>query len=187
MNFRSVFWIKARKIAMFAMAGGFAVIWLMKSFGGPPSDRLPQGVPVPAAKLVWLSGGEGILNPAELKGKAVLINFWATWCGACREEIGVLKKLHERYGGDDFMVVGITEEPPARVRAFVDQHDVTYPIVRDPGGRFSNRFNVRSIPFFIFVDANGKVVGDVTGPMGADYASERIEAILPSKDGAKGG
>ncbi len=176
MNFRSTFWINARKVMMVILAMTF-VFSMGKAFI-PPTDRLPSGMKLPKGQLAWVSGGEGAVNPADLKGRALLINFWATWCEPCREELPVLIKLQERYGGDQFTILGVSEERPEKVKAFAERMGINYGLLRDPGGRFGSRFNVKNIPFSIFVNHEGRVVGDITGELDYDDGVERIEALL---------
>ena len=114
--------------------------------GAPVPAELPtlkfsdKPVAVPAFSLVALDGKT--LSPADWQGKVVLINFWATWCGPCREEIPVLIALQERYR-DSLIVVGLSidERPPSEVKTFVDQHRINYAVAiadaklqRDFGG-----------------------------------------------------
>ncbi len=175
-KFRTLFFVRARKIVMVALALG--IIYTMLRGLVPPQDRLPEGMALPKGTLAWVQGGEGQIQLGELKGKGLLLNFWATWCGPCQKEIPALQRLHERYGGEHFTLIGITNQSPHVVGPFLQKVGVTYPIMRDPGGRFGDKFKVKTIPFTIFVSPDGKVVGDITGELDYEDGAERIEQLI---------
>ena len=180
--FRSLFWIRFKKVMMLVVGVAF-VFSLFKALI-PPSDRLAEGTPVPKMQLAYITGGEGVLRlPTDLKGKGVLLNFWATWCGPCVHELPVLQRLHERYGQENIVVIGVTDEHPKKVAPFVRDKGLTYPIVRDRGGRLGARLGVKSIPFSVFIGPDGRVVGDVTGELDESEGSERLEELLEKLKG----
>ncbi len=174
-TFRTLFF-RYRKPVVVIVAFGFLFAMAKRHIN--PTDRLPEGMAVPGGVMVFIQGGEGRIATKDLLGKGVMFNFWATWCGPCKAEIPALQKLHEQYGGEHFVMVGITSESPNQVRPFLRQAGVTYPILRDPGGRFGDEFQIDTIPFSIFVGPDGRVVGDVTGELDYDSGAERIERLV---------
>lgn len=98
----------------------------------------------------------------EQKGKALLLNVWATWCGPCRYEIPELKRLQTELGPKGFEVVGISvDESPGNeqeVRAFVAEKAIEYPVVLDPEGRILLLLETSTVPTTVLLDKNGKVM-----------------------------
>lgn len=100
---------------------------------------------------------------ADYKGKVVLINFWATWCGPCRMEIPDLIRLQEKYGPKGFTVVGLSEDDSAEpVKPFVKDNKINYPVLVSPPG-LGQEYAVTGLPTSFLVDKNGKVVWAMSG------------------------
>jgi thiol-disulfide isomerase/thioredoxin len=186
MNFRGTGGERFRKGLILFMVLGL-VGSLLSGLLGSGNDRLGAATHLPSVALlpVWpvdtssdgLAGTESFDTDAWA-GKGVLITFWATWCGYCREEMPMLERLHQQYNGDDFAVVGITKENSlSRVQETLHKKGVTYSVYRDLGG-LHRHFGVDPIPFHVFVGPDGSVVGDVTGRLDETDAHERISAIL---------
>ena len=94
----------------------------------------------------------------ELKGKVVLLNFWATWCPPCRKEMPDLENLYERFGGQGLVILGIDDEDAATVKPFIAQHSVSYPVLLDPGRKVNTLFQVEGIPKTFVYGRDGKLV-----------------------------
>jgi len=92
-----------------------------------------------------------------LVGKVVLVNFWATWCPPCRKELPDLQALYNRFKDRGVVVLGISDEDAAKVQPFVAQHNVTYPVLLDPGRKVNKLFAIQGIPRSLFYDRNGKL------------------------------
>ncbi len=93
-----------------------------------------------------------------LRGKVVLLNFWATWCSPCRKEVPDLAALYARFEKNGLVVLGISDDDPAKVAAFVKEHAVPYPVLLDPGGKVSKLFGADGIPKSFVYDRGGKLV-----------------------------
>lgn len=98
---------------------------------------------------------------SEQKGKVVLVNAWATWCGPCRYEIPELKRLHQEYADDGLVIVGVSVDMGAAepvVREFTKVNSINYPIVLDPESRVTAMLRTTSIPTSVMIDREGNVI-----------------------------
>ena len=95
----------------------------------------------------------------DLKGKVVLVNFWATWCPPCQKEMPDLEALYNQYKDQGFVILAISEdEETPKVAPFIAEHKITYPILLDPGAKVNNVFAVEGIPKSFVYDREGKLV-----------------------------
>jgi peroxiredoxin len=95
---------------------------------------------------------------AELRGKVVLVNFWATWCPPCRKEMPDLETLYERFSSKGLVVLGISDEETAKVEPFIRERKVSFPVLLDPGRKVNEMFVVEGIPKSFVYDREGKLV-----------------------------
>jgi peroxiredoxin len=93
----------------------------------------------------------------SLKGKVVLVNFWATWCPPCRKEMPDLDALYRNLKDRGLIVLAISDEDAAKVRPYIQEHNVSYPILLDPGRKVNEAFQVEGIPKSFVYDRNGKL------------------------------
>ena len=94
----------------------------------------------------------------DLKGKVVLVNFWATWCPPCRKEMPDLQALYDKYKDQGFFVLSISDEEMAKVSPFIAERKITYPVLLDPGRKVNDSFVVEGIPKSFVYDREGKMV-----------------------------
>jgi peroxiredoxin len=95
---------------------------------------------------------------SELRGKVVLVNFWATWCPPCRKEMPDLEALYGRFAAKGFVVLGISDEETDKVAPFIREHRVSFPVLLDPGRKVHEMFVVEGIPKSFVYDREGKLV-----------------------------
>jgi peroxiredoxin len=95
---------------------------------------------------------------ADLRGKVVLVNFWATWCPPCRKEMPDLQALYEKYKDQGFVVLAISDEEAAKVTPFIAERKIGYPVLLDPGRKVHELFQVEGIPKSFVYDREGKLV-----------------------------
>lgn len=101
---------------------------------------------------------------SELRGKPLLINVWASWCGPCRAEMGSLERVARRYGGKQFNVIGIsTDDDADAAAAFIRQSQITFDNYLDSKLVLENMLGANAIPLTVLVDANGRVIQKVRG------------------------
>jgi peroxiredoxin len=94
----------------------------------------------------------------DLKGKIVMLNFWATWCPPCRKEMPDLETLYRRFGPQGLVILGIDDEEAEKVKPFIAQQGITYPVLLDPGRKVNTLFAIEGIPKTFVYDRNGKIV-----------------------------
>jgi peroxiredoxin len=101
--------------------------------------------------------GENI-RLTEQRGQVIMLNFWASWCGPCRNEMPLLDKLDTKYGKMGFVLYGVnTDEDIAEAKNVLEKIKVNYPILLDPDSKVSELYKVDSMPFTVFIDKKGQV------------------------------
>lgn len=93
-----------------------------------------------------------------LRGKVVMVNFWATWCQPCRREMPDLETLYQRFKGQGLVILGISDEESAKVKELLAEQKISYPILLDPGRKVNELFRIEGIPKNFVYDRNGKLV-----------------------------
>lgn len=94
----------------------------------------------------------------DLKGKVVMLNFWATWCPPCRKEMPDLEALHKQFEPQGLVILGISDDDPEKVREFVQKQGTTYPVLLDPGSKVNELLHIQGIPKTFVYDREGKIV-----------------------------
>jgi cytochrome c biogenesis protein CcmG, thiol:disulfide interchange protein DsbE len=154
----------AQAIAVAGVAALLAIlVWRLTH--RPASPKI--GGPAPTFSLARLDG-RGAIDLADLRGHAVVLNFWASWCGPCKREAPALERFWHEYRSRGVLFIGIDSNDGASdARRFVRAHGITYPVVRDAQGLVAaNRYNVADLPVTYFVDKRGRLVEQpVLGPV----------------------
>ena len=144
-----------------------AVAGLLKSIGliKPVINRAPE------FSLRELNGNVASLS--GYRGKMVLLNFWATWCGPCRDEMPSMEQLSRSFGGQGLTVVAINQrENAALVARFMKTHNLNFSTLLDADGRVAASYRVYGIPVSYVIDSDGQAIGMKSGSM--DWASPRV-------------
>lgn len=126
---------------------------------GPPMTFVPGtyvGAPAPDLTAETVDGRR--VSLVDLRGQVVVLNFWATWCAPCRDEMPALEARYEKYKDQGLVVLAIDfDEPADDVRAFADQLGLTFPVLLDPGATIQQLYRVRGYPTTYFVDRDGTI------------------------------
>lgn len=145
----------------------------------PPAKTAGRGAQAPASS----SSGGGF---SEFRGKVVLLDFWASWCGPCRNALPNLKRLQAVYGGADFVLVSISEDDDESAwRAFVTGHGMTWAQRLDSDGSLQQQYGVSALPTYVLLGRDGSVVQKIVGEAPAESIVERIGPDLKASLAAK--
>ena len=130
----------------------------------------------PDFRLEDLSGKKVELK--HFKGKVIFLNFWATWCGPCKEEMPSMEALYEKFKERSFafLAISVDYEEKKKVKEFIDKHHYTFPVLIDPKGLTLDLYKVKGIPTTILIDKKGRMVGKAIGPV--DWKHPEIVNIL---------
>ena len=184
--------------ALAAAAGAGAYAWRLQTQSPPPP---PPPAPAPPATLVetvpaiTLADRDGQPRSlADWSGKALIVNFWATWCAPCRKEIPLLQELQRERAGEGFQVIGIAVDFREKVLAYADEMKIEYPLLIGEQDALdaASAFGVDAVgfPFTIFTDTRGRVVvahlGELTRPQ-ADLILGAVREISAGRQSLAGG
>ena len=137
-------------------------------------EGLKEGIQAPNFNLQNLAGDAVSLE--DYRGKKVVLNFWATWCSPCREEMPDLQKYYENHPSGEYEIVAINLDPRNNVRGFVDELKLTFPIVLDTEKDVQEAYEVLNLPYTYFIDETGKIADRHLGLI----TYEELEKILAS-------
>jgi thiol-disulfide isomerase/thioredoxin len=161
-----------------------AIVLALAGLAGAENiDRFrPWPGPTPPLELQDLAGNRHVLT--EYRGSVVLINFWATWCPPCRDEMPSIQRLREILAGQPFVVLGVNySESVSRITSFLKQVPVDFPMLRDPRHEAIEAWRVRTLPASFVVGPDGLVRYWVVGELdwATDDAVARVRGLLPKR------
>jgi peroxiredoxin len=109
------------------------------------------------------------LKLSQQRGKPVMINFWATWCAPCREEMPAMERLYRRHHERGFVLLAVSVDTDAAlVRPFLEQHKLTFPVTLDAKMSLANAYGVRALPSSFLIDRDGNLAALALGPRAWD-------------------
>lgn len=153
-----------------AIAGSALIVFaVMDAVSNPVPDVLDEGQRAPEFELLTLEGEAVKLS--DFRGRAVLVNFWATWCPPCRAEMPHMQKFHDVHADQDAVVLAVnlaaTERDEGEIIDFLEEYQVTLPVVLDKEGDVMRLYQVRAYPTSYLIDADGIIRETFTGAV--DY------------------
>lgn len=164
----------ARPLAVLVFAA-VAVIGATAAWGMPG-----KGEKAPDFTLTDLSGKQA--NLKDYRCKVVMINFWATWCPPCRDEMPSMERLYKTYRDKGFVLVAVSADRGGKmpVKLFADEYNLTFPILLDPSLDAARKFGVRGIPMTFILNGDGVIKEIVPGAKDWDSAGNRktVEDLL---------
>ncbi|MGH8133403.1 MAG: TlpA disulfide reductase family protein [Steroidobacteraceae bacterium] len=121
-----------------------------------PALAGPGGTPAPQFTLAARSGHD--VSLAQYKGQVVMLNFWASWCGPCRQEMPLLEEIYRKYHKLGFTLLGVNVEPDSdAANEWLKQTPVSFPILYDKESKVSRLYDVEGMPSTVIIDRSGKV------------------------------
>ena len=163
---------------------GFAWIFVSADrTGTSTSGKIPapqQGFLAPDFELKSIEGETVKLS--DLRGQAVLVNLWATWCPPCRAEMPAIEKVYNEYKAQGFIVLAVNmtyQDAISDIAPFIDEYGLTFPVLLDETGVVGTAYQLRSLPSSFFIDREG-IIQEVVigGPMAEALLRTRVEEIL---------
>lgn len=145
----------------------------MRMRGSGPVEKGPA----PMFSMPTFDGPD--LSLADLKGKVVVVNFWASWCPPCKDEAPYFEKVYRQYKDRGVVFVGVDYmDTEKEAREFIKTYNITYPNGPDLRGKISQAYRIRGVPETFFVDKEGILQGMVIGPVPQQQLIQKIETLL---------
>lgn len=169
-----------RSILILVPAAGFIALLALGFLKAAPSQH-DAGSVAPEFSLPLLDG-TGSLSSDMLRGRPLVINVWASWCQPCRQEAPLLEKAWRRYKAEGVVFLGVNvHDAKSDARRFVQEFNVTYPVVRDTGNQLSDDLGVTGIPETFFVDQNWRLVESTTGTTRGEERGTVVLGAIPEE------
>jgi peroxiredoxin len=176
---------KTQRITFYVLILIAGASWILLSADPAASTTITTAAPQAgfAAPNFTLKTPEGeIYTLSDLKGQAVLVNMWATWCPPCRAEMPAMEKVYNEYKDQGFIVLAVNntfQDNPLEIVPFATQYNLTFPILLDETGDVTRAYQVRSLPSSYFINRFGVITEVVIGgPMSETLLRTRIEEAL---------
>jgi peroxiredoxin len=159
-----------------------------------PTEGLAVGARAPEFAVVDAATGTSYqltdldgrpIRLADLRGKPVWVNFWASWCPPCQQETPILREVSDTYRDRGLTLVAVQVQETADAgRRYAENYGLRYTIGTDVSGQIFHAYHVYGLPTQFFIDANGVIRSVVQGPLSKEAAIANVEAILPSASGS---
>ncbi len=171
----------ARRALLLAAVGGVAAVagYGFHRWRGTPSSNDPVAA-ILASRLMALDGRKR--SPGDFLGHVLVINYWATWCGPCREEIPIFVRLQHEYGAKGLQFIGISTDLDVKVREFAAEFRMNYPLLLgglesvDLSRRAGNAAGV--LPYTLVVDRSGRMVMGMAGGITEEKLRAQLRPLL---------
>ena len=160
------------RLGIAALFSALAIVVTVPGLASDPltplkMSRLPAGSTAAPFELTSLDGK--LVKSSELAGKVVLVNFWATWCGPCKEEMPALARLQQQLDPAQFVLLTVTTDVQRQgITHFLSHLGVTLPVLFDEDQEVSRAFMVRGLPTTVVIARDGSLVGRAVGPRAWD-------------------
>jgi thiol-disulfide isomerase/thioredoxin len=158
-----------------AEVGGVAPDFELEQVSVPPASGNPSPTASGAAKSeAWLS---------DFRGHPVVLNFWATWCHPCRQEMPQFVNAYDKYKDKGLVVIGLDlQEGPALIQPFAQEYGIDYPILVDRTGQVGDKYRLLGLPTTVFIDANGIIQSIYSGPLQGNANNTDVQDAISQSD-----
>jgi cytochrome c biogenesis protein CcmG/thiol:disulfide interchange protein DsbE len=137
-----------------------------------------ERIAAPERKLAKL-GSPGKASLADYRGKVVVMNFWASWCPPCVDELPLLEKTQKQIAARNGLVLGVNyKDLSKKALGFVSKYGLTYPNLRDPDGEYAEDYSSRAFPETFVIDRKGRVAAKRRGPVDQEWLDETLTPLL---------
>jgi len=164
---------------------GLVVAWSLFHGVGPGGGSIEEAIsngrpPMAPSSDLPVLGGTGSASVAAWRGRVVVLNFWASWCGPCNEEAPVLNRAQQRVSAAGGTVLGVTyNDAPQDSLNFMRVNAIGFPSVRDEAGVLAASYDVSSVPATFVIDASGHIVDVARGSIDDGFVDRALQAALP--------
>ena len=167
--------MKIKSVATFVLS-----VFSFCVLSGCPGGGVKIGLPPPPLNLERIGGGK--IDIKELKGKVILVNFWATWCAPCVSEMPEFEKLHRELEGRPFAVLAVSVDKNAStVEKFAGKNNLSFPILIDQGEAVARSWGTTGLPETFIIDREGNVAYKIIGPIEYESIRRKIGTLLTEK------
>jgi peroxiredoxin len=177
-------WFWAVLIGLVIIAGGIWILFSSSKVVNSSSDRVASLEPAPVAghaapdfELATPTGEK--IRLSDYRGKPVIVNFWATWCGPCRAEFPEFQEAAVD-NADSLVIIGVNStstDQAESIPTFLEEFGITFPIVLDEQGDVVDLYRVLGLPTTVFIDSNGVINEVFTGPLNKAYIESKISEL----------
>ena len=137
-----------------------------------------ERIPAPERALARL-GAPGQASLSDYRGKVVVMNFWASWCDPCVDELPLLERTHKRIARQNGLVLGVNyKDLSQKALGFKEKFGLTFPVLRDPDGRYAEDYSSRAFPETFVIDRKGRVAAKRRGPVDQAWLDETLPPLL---------
>jgi len=175
-------WIVGTALCLMAAVAGLDGVSAQDMFPVAGRHSVKLGEPAPNFQLRDMQGH--LVALSDLRGKVVLLNFWATWCGPCRVEMPAMEQLYRTFSRKDFEILAVSTdaEGVSVTRPFQQKNHLTFPILHDADYRVGLAYGARSLPMTFMVDRQGVVRHQIFGARdwGAPEAQQLVQMLMKS-------
>jgi cytochrome c biogenesis protein CcmG/thiol:disulfide interchange protein DsbE len=168
-------------IALFVALLGYGVLRSNRATSLDAAVASGKRVAPPTVDLPWLDRDQHA-TLADWRGKVVVLNFWASWCPPCREEVPLLARWQPQLARGGGTILGVdTLDVASDARAFMRKNHLDYPSLRDRGGDTARRFGVAAYPESVVIDRKGRVAALMRGPLDDAFMREHVKPLLEER------
>ncbi len=158
---------------------GFLYTRLNSQSNNISADQQGTQGPVAAPAFTLIDSSGSTVSLEDLRGKPIVINFWATWCNFCVREMPHFEAAYDQYGEDVHFLMVNVQESPETANAFLDKNGYSFPVYYDKTGRVYSTFGLSGLPATFFIDAEGNAIAQAKGAINQEMLQRGIDMVLP--------